>query len=167
MTTRLRLLDGVSWNEVALPGDRVGALLAALVAEHSGVSDGRLVEEIWPDSVPVHPAKALQVLVSRARSATSPGTIRRLDGGYRLGIPDDDVDARAQESALAGARAALADVRRAGVRCRTSARVMRLTARSRRRRMAPEKAEMGLAAASARSNCSSRCAPRSQIVFHI
>ena len=63
----LRLLDGVSWDGVPLPGERVGALLAVLVAEPAGVSDGRLVREIWPDAEPVHPAKALQVLVSRTR----------------------------------------------------------------------------------------------------
>ena len=39
-------------------------------------------------------------------------------------------------------------------------RVIRLAARSRRRRMPPEKAEIGLDAASVRSNCSSRWAPR-------
>ena len=55
----LRLLDGVSWDGVPLPGERVGALLAVLVAEQAGVSDGRLVREIWPDAEPVHPAKAL------------------------------------------------------------------------------------------------------------
>ena len=67
---RLRLLDGVSWEGVPLPGERVGALLAVLADEPAGVSDGRLVEEIWPETGPVHPAKALQVLVSRTRSAT-------------------------------------------------------------------------------------------------
>ncbi|MFC7359876.1 ATP-binding protein [Nocardioides astragali] len=108
MSTRLRLLDGVSWDGVALPGERVGALLAALTGEPAGVSDGRLVEEIWPDAEPVHPAKALQVLVSRTRSATSAATIQRLEGGYRLGLADDDVDARSQHASLSAARAALA-----------------------------------------------------------
>ena len=55
----------------------------------------------------MHPAKALQVLVSRTRSATSAETIRRLDGGYRLGLGDGDVDTRAQVAALDAARTAL------------------------------------------------------------
>ena len=54
----LRLLDGVSWDGVPLPGERVGALLAVLVAEPAGVSDGRLVREIWPDALE---EKALQI----------------------------------------------------------------------------------------------------------
>ena len=106
--TRLCLLDGVSWDGVPLPGERVGALLAVLVDEPAGVSDGRLVQEIWPDAEPVHPAKALQVLVSRTRAATSAEAIRRLEGGYRLGLPDGDVDVLAQATDLAAARAAMA-----------------------------------------------------------
>ncbi|WP_210651798.1 BTAD domain-containing putative transcriptional regulator [Nocardioides sp. SYSU D00065] len=106
--TRLRLLDGVTWDGVALPGERVGALLAVLVEEPAGVADARLVHEIWPDAEPVHPAKALQVLVSRTRSATAPETIQRLEGGYRLGLRDEDVDARAQAAQLVAARTALA-----------------------------------------------------------
>jgi predicted ATPase/DNA-binding SARP family transcriptional activator len=105
---RLRLLDGVSWEGAPLPGERVGALLAALADEPAGVPDARLVEEIWPDAAPVHPAKALQVLVSRTRSATLARAIDRLDGGYRLGLGDEEVDARAQAASLAAARAALA-----------------------------------------------------------
>ncbi|MDZ5662326.1 BTAD domain-containing putative transcriptional regulator [Nocardioides sp. S-58] len=111
MTTpapRLRLLDGVSWDGVALPGDRVGALLAVLASDPAGASDGRLVAEIWPDAEPQHPAKALQVLVSRTRSASSADVIQRVDGGYRLGLSDDEVDVRAQAAALALARTALA-----------------------------------------------------------
>ncbi len=105
--TTLRLLEGVSWGGVPLPGERVGALLALLVAEPAGVSDGRLVEEIWPDVAPVHPAKALQVLVSRTRSATAPAVIQRFDGGYRLGLADEAVDVRSQAADLESARGAL------------------------------------------------------------
>ena len=105
---RLRLLDGVSWEGTPLPGERVGALLAVLADEPAGVPDARLVEEIWPDAAPVHPAKALQVLVSRTRSATLARAIDRLDGGYRLGLGEEEVDARAQAATLAAARAALA-----------------------------------------------------------
>ena len=104
----LRLLDGVSWDGVPLPGERVGALLAVLAAEPAGASDGRLVREIWPEAEPVHPAKALQVLVSRTRSATAPDVVQRVEGGYRLGLADKDVDARTQAAHLAAARAALA-----------------------------------------------------------
>jgi predicted ATPase/DNA-binding SARP family transcriptional activator len=176
-TPRLRLLGGVSWAGVPLPGDRVGALLAVLADEPAGVSDGRLVEEIWPDAAPVHPAKALQVLVSRTRSATSAEVIRRLDGGYRLGLGDDDVDVRSQEAMLEASRQALAggdageafrlasaavdfavgapgdggplaDLRRAGAQRRTAAREVAALAASRLGRHA--EAYDALAAAHAR-----------------
>lgn len=104
---RLRLLDGVSWEGTPLPGERVGALLAVLAEERAGVSDARLVEEIWPDAAPVHPAKALQVLVSRTRSATLARAIDRFEGGYRLGLADEEVDCRAQTAALTAARTSL------------------------------------------------------------
>lgn len=104
----LRLLDEVSWDHAPLPGARVAALLAVLAEQTAGATDGRLVQEIWPDAEPVHPAKALQVLVSRTRSATTPSAIERVEGGYRLGLADEDVDARLQLAHLAAARAALA-----------------------------------------------------------
>ena len=71
--TDLRLLDEVSWRGTSLPGGRTHALLAALVAAGGQVSEERLVDEVWgPDDVPANPAKALQVVVSRARSQTIP-----------------------------------------------------------------------------------------------
>ena len=39
-----------------------------------GCREAALVEEIWGDDVPANPTKALQVVVSRARSATSART---------------------------------------------------------------------------------------------
>ena len=70
--TDLRLLDEVS----GAPRCRAAAhaLLAALVAAGGQVTEERLVDEVWgPDDVPANPAKALQVVVSRARSQTAPG----------------------------------------------------------------------------------------------
>jgi len=70
MTPDLRLLDEVAWHGTPVPGRRIHALLAALVVAGGGtLGEERLVEEIWgPDDVPANPAKALQVVVSRARS---------------------------------------------------------------------------------------------------
>jgi len=105
--TDLRLLDEVSWRGASLPGGRTHALLAALAAAGGQVSEERLVDEVWgPDDVPANPAKALQVVVSRARSQTAPEVVARTDHGYRLGLPADAVDALALRDAVVGAREA-------------------------------------------------------------
>ena len=44
------------------------------------------------DDVPASPTKALQVVVSRARSATAPAAIAHTAGGYRLDLGVEDVD---------------------------------------------------------------------------
>lgn len=123
----LRLLDAVSWRGSAVPGERTQALLAALATTpDGGVSEERLVDEIWGDDVPANPVKALQVVVSRARTATSAETVLRTAHGYRLGDVDSDV-ARLRASVLAahdaerrGEWAAAADAARAVVDLRVS-----------------------------------------------
>lgn len=101
---RLRLVDRVTWEDESLPGERVAALLATLVLERGGVSDARLVEEVWPDVLPAKPVKALQVLVSRVRAATDPGLVERDPGGYRLGLRAGEVDALRLAEVVADAR---------------------------------------------------------------
>ena len=93
MPTALNLLDGVSWRGQAIPGDRVASLLAALAGRPEGVADSRLIDLIWADDEPANPTKALQVLVSRVRTTLGADAVERYDGGYRLGVPPDDVDA--------------------------------------------------------------------------
>lgn len=92
--TRLRVLDEVTWDGAPVPGERTHALLRALVSAGSrGLSEGALVDEVWADDTPANPAKALQVVVSRARSATGADAIERTARGYRLSLRDDEVDA--------------------------------------------------------------------------
>ncbi|MBF4769059.1 AAA family ATPase [Nocardioides agariphilus] len=96
MPAALTLLDGVAWRGRAVPGERVAALLAALASRPEGLTDTRLIELIWagqPDGEPANPTKALQVLVSRARAALGADGVERYDGGYRLGVAVEDVDA--------------------------------------------------------------------------
>jgi predicted ATPase len=91
---RLRVLDEVSWDGAPVPGERTHALLRALVsAGRRGRSEDALVDEVWADDLPANPAKALQVVVSRARSATCAEAIERTARGYRLTLADDEVDA--------------------------------------------------------------------------
>ncbi|GAB2930203.1 hypothetical protein GCM10027280_17250 [Micromonospora polyrhachis] len=92
--SRLTVLDKVAWEGRELPGDRTAALLRALVgAGPGGLSEDALVDQVWDDSVPANPRKALQVVVSRARSATSADVIERTRSGYRLSLAVSEVDA--------------------------------------------------------------------------
>ena len=91
--TRLALLDDVTWEGRPVPGERTHALLRALAnAGARGLSERALVDEVWPDDPPANPAKALQVVVSRARAATCAEAIERTGRGYRLALPVEEVD---------------------------------------------------------------------------
>jgi len=106
VTIGLRLLDGVSYAGEPITGARSADLLAALVLHRSGVSDERLLDDVWADHPPSS-AKALQVQVSRVRAQCGPEVVQRYDGGYRLGLPDDAVDLWVLESLAERARSAL------------------------------------------------------------
>jgi len=104
----LTLLDGVRWYGEPVVGDRPQALLAALAL--GTVSGGRavraesLVDAVWADDVPANPAKALQVLVSRTRTACAPEAVVREGDGYRLGLGPDEVDALLVRDLVGSAR---------------------------------------------------------------
>ncbi|HVK22708.1 MAG TPA: BTAD domain-containing putative transcriptional regulator, partial [Actinokineospora sp.] len=117
MRPSLIVLDGVRWQGTPVVGERSQTLLAELV-RHSrdGVSDERLVAELWPDALPSHPTKALQVVVSRTRAATDTHVITRSANGYRLGISADQVDALKLAAAVQLARGRLAAGDAAGAR---------------------------------------------------
>jgi predicted ATPase/DNA-binding SARP family transcriptional activator len=92
----LVLLSRVSHRGLEITGSRLGGLLALLAADlRTGSSTSRMADALWPDDKPEHPAKALQVLVSRARARLGPDVILSTPTGYRLGLGDDQVDATA------------------------------------------------------------------------
>ncbi|MGI5161546.1 ATP-binding protein [Microbispora sp. CA-102843] len=93
MPIHLSLLDGVRWRGQPVVGERAQALLAALALACRTVNADRLVAEVWGDSEPANPAKALQVLVSRTRSVVGSESLVTEAGGYRLEVPPDRVDA--------------------------------------------------------------------------
>ncbi len=108
MAADLTLLTRVTYRGRPVAGPRVRQLLAALSADlRTGASSARLIDVLWPDAAPRHPTKALQVLVSRARSALGSDVIVSTPTGYRLGLVPEQVDAhRAQLDAAACDRAA-------------------------------------------------------------
>jgi len=93
---------------VAVPEAKVRALLADLLL-HLGrpVSADRLIDDLWGDELPVHPAGALQSKVSRLRQAlenAEPGGAELVvfrPPGYLLRVDGDAVDER-RFAALAG-----------------------------------------------------------------
>jgi predicted ATPase/DNA-binding SARP family transcriptional activator len=108
VTIALRLLDEVSYAGEPIAGTRSGDLLAALSLHRSGLSDARLLAEVWgADQAPR--TKALQVQVSRVRAQCGQGSIERYDGGYRLALADDAVDVWVVETLVDAARKALVD----------------------------------------------------------
>jgi len=111
VTILLRLLDEVSYAGSPVTGSRPADLLAALVLHPTGVSDLRLVDEVWRDDPPAVPGKALQVLVSRLRTQLGAEAVTRADGGYRLALGADAVDVWVLECLVTDAGRALADDR--------------------------------------------------------
>ncbi|MEV4106638.1 BTAD domain-containing putative transcriptional regulator [Nonomuraea sp. NPDC049695] len=96
MTTELILLPRVAYQGVEISGARLRGLLALLAGDlRTGCGTGRLVEGLWPEEQPEHPARALQVLVSRARAQLGSDVIARTPAGYRLTLSEDQVDASA------------------------------------------------------------------------
>ncbi|TDC82612.1 BTAD domain-containing putative transcriptional regulator [Actinomadura sp. 7K507] len=96
MSVELTLLSGVACRGRDVTSPRLRSLLALLAGEpRAGVSVTRLVEGVWPDDRPENPAKALQVVVSRARSQFGADVIASTPAGYRLGLDESEVDASA------------------------------------------------------------------------
>ncbi len=94
--SELVLLPRVAFRGREITGARLHGLLALLAAElRTGCSTARLVDGLWAEGRPEHPTKALQVLVSRARTQLGPGVIASTATGYRLALAVDQVDAAA------------------------------------------------------------------------
>ncbi|MGO4424471.1 hypothetical protein AB4Z54_38695, partial [Streptomyces sp. MCAF7] len=100
MTTELTLLSRVSCRGREITGPRLRGLLALLAGEpRTGCGTARLVDGLWPEDRPEdrpeNPTKALQILVSRARSQLGADVIASTPTGYRLALPEDQVDSSA------------------------------------------------------------------------
>ncbi|MGE6736182.1 ATP-binding protein, partial [Streptomyces sp. NPDC059900] len=96
MTTDLTLLPRVAYRGQEVTAPRLRGLLALLAGDvRTGRSTGRLVAGLWPDTLPEHPAKALQVLVSRARAQLGADVIAATPTGYRLTLAEEQIDSSA------------------------------------------------------------------------
>jgi DNA-binding SARP family transcriptional activator len=92
-TVELTLLSRVAYRDQELTSPRLRGLLALLGGDlRTGCSTARLVDGLWPDELPEHPAKALQVVVSRARAQLGADVIASTPTGYRLTLTEDQVD---------------------------------------------------------------------------
>ncbi|MEU8432875.1 BTAD domain-containing putative transcriptional regulator [Streptomyces sp. NPDC029216] len=96
MTIELTTLTTVAFRGQEITAPRLRGLLALLAGElHVGCSTRRLIDGLWPDEQPANPVKALQVLVSRARTRLGPPVIASTADGYRLALGEEQVDASA------------------------------------------------------------------------
>ncbi|SEB95193.1 BTAD domain-containing putative transcriptional regulator [Streptomyces sp. PAN_FS17] len=94
MTIELTLLTSVAHRGKEITAPRLRGLLALLAGEpRAGCGTGRLVAGLWPDERPENPTKALQILVSRARSLLGGEVIASTPTGYRIALREDQVDA--------------------------------------------------------------------------
>ena len=105
----------VSGRNVTLVSVRQAAVLALLALNApSVVSFERVIDAVWGDDPPVSVRAALQVHVSQLRKQIRRvGGVETLivtgQGGYRLDVGRDDVDALRFEDALAQSRRLLSD----------------------------------------------------------
>ncbi len=96
MAVELILLSGVSYRGQDVTAPRLRGLLALLAGDlRTGCGMARLVAGLWPDEQPENPTKAVQILVSRARSQLGSEVIVSTPTGYRLALGEDQVDASA------------------------------------------------------------------------
>lgn len=92
---------------VRVPEVKVRALLAdLLVHEGRPVSADRLIDDLWGEQPPGHPANALQSKVSQLRRALGGDRVVRQTPGYRLRVDaaGDEVDAHRFRDLVAEAR---------------------------------------------------------------
>jgi predicted ATPase/DNA-binding SARP family transcriptional activator len=101
----LVLLPRVAHRGREITAPRVRDLLAVLALDlRSGAGTARLVEGLWPDARPEHPAKALQVVVSRARGLLGHDLIAGTPTGYRIALPAEHVDVAVLRAAATAVR---------------------------------------------------------------
>lgn len=94
-------------------GPRTRAVLARLaLAAPRAVGLERLIADVWGESLPQHPTRAVQIAVSRLRSALgAPHRVTWEGHGYRLHVEPDEVDVRVFDERAVSARQLLGEGR--------------------------------------------------------
>lgn len=102
-------LDVRSGAERVAIDARAARAVLEMVALEAGeiVPQEMLVDAVWGEDPPTSAAKTLQSHVSRLRRALPPGLIETVDGGYRLAMSPQEVDAHRLDALLGGARHAV------------------------------------------------------------
>src|SRR6266702_290396 len=96
----------VDGRAVPLPGARQRLVLTMLLVDFNRmVPAARLIDELWEAALPADPRGALRTQVSRLRRALGPagGDLATGEGGYRLTVQRDQLDATRFEDMLAEA----------------------------------------------------------------
>lgn len=107
MQIKLRSAGELRWQETPLPGPRMRILFETLISQApQDCSADELITAIWDDAPPANPKKALQILVTRARSATAGHVIESSAVGYRLGLAFEEVDVLARRQFILAAQSA-------------------------------------------------------------
>ena len=97
----------VDGRAVAVAGDKLQSLLGLLaLAVPHGVSDDRLLDELWGDAPPAKPANAMQALVSHLRRILGRDRVVRRGNGYALQVPPEAVDGLRLEALVRDGRRA-------------------------------------------------------------
>ena len=92
---RLALLtEPPTWQGRALSGRSLDLLAVLAGSQDARMSDGSLIEALWPDDAPARPLRALHVVVSRVRAVVGEGVVERRGDGYRLELVEAEVDVR-------------------------------------------------------------------------
>jgi predicted ATPase/DNA-binding SARP family transcriptional activator/tetratricopeptide (TPR) repeat protein len=109
----LEARDGAA-RPIEVSGPRLRALLIRLAVDVGRtVPADRLIDDLWGDAPPAGAANALQALVSRLRGVGGHDAVESRQGGYRLVVDPDHVDAVAFERLMAGVRDETDPARRA------------------------------------------------------
>ena len=92
---RLALLtEPPTWQGRPLSGRSLDLLAVLAGSQDARVSDGALIEALWPDDAPARPLRALHVVVSRLRAVVGEGVVERSGDGYRLELAEAEADVR-------------------------------------------------------------------------
>jgi DNA-binding SARP family transcriptional activator len=113
---RFRVLGAIGgdWGPTTfeVTAARQRALLALLLVHaNRTMSPSALIDGIWGETTPQHPDAALQIVVSRLRTALGPAACRLVSGpsGYCLEVEDNELDLSVARARFADGQRAMAD----------------------------------------------------------